>query len=83
MLKAKAIRIHEHSHDEGGFNASSGWLHGFKACCGISQLKISEEKLSSENTAVDPFKRKLDVLIQERGLYEEQIYNADESGLFW
>lgn len=65
------------------FKASSGWLQKFKERCGIRQLSISGEILSSNVNAVQPFKEKLLSKINEMGLQLEQIYNADESGLFW
>ena len=72
MLKAKAKQIYEHSQDADGFNASSGWLHGFKAVMEFA-----------DSTAFDRFKHKLFVLIKKRRMWEEQIYNVLESGIFW
>ncbi|KAK9880168.1 hypothetical protein WA026_010040 [Henosepilachna vigintioctopunctata] len=65
------------------FNASDGWLQRFKTRFGIRFLKITGEKLSSQPELVDPFKQRLMQLIQELNLNENQLYNADETGLFW
>lgn len=65
------------------FNASSGWLQRFKKRYGIRFLKITGEKLSAQPESVDPFLKKLLDTIQEFGLNEQQIYNADETGLYW
>lgn len=65
------------------FKASSGWLQNFKNRYGIRQLSISGEKLSSDTLAVEPFKMKLLEKIEEMNLCSDQLYNADESGLFW
>jgi hypothetical protein len=64
------------------FRASDGWLDKFKKIFGIRFLTITGEKLSCDLSAVDPFVRKFQEF-QELGLGPEQVYNADESGLFW
>lgn len=46
-------------------------------------MTITGEILSSNVDAVEPFKEKLHSKIREMGLQHDQIYNADESGLFW
>lgn len=65
------------------FTASDGWLQRFKTRYGIRFLKITGEKLSSQPELVDPFKQELYRIIQELNLSHQQIYNADETGLFW
>lgn len=44
---------------------------------------MSGEKLSSDISAVEPFKMRLLRKIEELGITEDQLYNANESGLFW
>lgn len=84
MLKEKAKKLHaDIKETEGSFHASSGWLSGFKSRFGIRLLKVSGEKLSSDTRAVEPFKHKLSNIIYELKLCKDQIYNADETGLFW
>ncbi|KAH0815288.1 hypothetical protein GEV33_007503 [Tenebrio molitor] len=46
-------------------------------------LKVSGEKLSSQPELVDPFKLELKNKIQELNLTLDQLYNADETGLYW
>ena len=41
------------------------------------------EKLSADLDSIQPFVEKLHKLIQENGLQLEQLYNTDETGLFW
>lgn len=65
------------------FKASDGWLDKFKKRHGIRYLTITGEKLSCDNAAVEPFKQKFLETVETEGLVPEQIYNADESGLFW
>ncbi|KAG8237403.1 hypothetical protein J437_LFUL016389 [Ladona fulva] len=67
-----------------GFVASKGWLDRFKHLHGIRCLKITEEKLSSNESAIEPFRIELLLrVINEKNLSSEQIYYADESGLYW
>ncbi|KAG8237641.1 hypothetical protein J437_LFUL013619 [Ladona fulva] len=55
---------------------------GFVASKG--HLKITGEKPSSNESAIEPFRIELLLrVINEKNLSSEQIYNADESGLFW
>ncbi|XP_055371849.1 jerky protein homolog-like [Condylostylus longicornis] len=65
------------------FSASSGWLQKFKKRHGIRFIKICGEKLSSQKELVDPFLIKLAEKIKQLNLAPDQIYNADETGLYW
>lgn len=82
MMKQKALSLTA-SMNLGNFRASDGWLQRFKERYGVRFLKISGEKLSSQPELVDPFKEKLRKVIQEYDLNEHQLYNADETGLYW
>ena len=64
------------------FKASSGWLTKLKKRHNIKWKKINGESADiDETTANDWFENKLPKLIQE---YEEKdIFNADETGLFF
>jgi len=84
MLKEKAKKLHSELYEaESSFLASDGWLKGFKSRYGIRLLKMSGKKLSSDSSAVEPFKKKLKQIVYELKLVPDQVYNADESGLFW
>ena len=47
------------------------------------RLKITREKLSNNESAIEPFRNELLQVINEKNLIAEQIYHVDESGLFW
>nr|XP_022900859.1 tigger transposable element-derived protein 2-like [Onthophagus taurus] len=68
---------------EGNFDASSGWLHRFKKRYGIREIGLHGEKLSGDQQAADEFQRDFEKFVMSEDLSPEQIYNADESGLFW
>lgn len=85
MLKARAKVGFEKFYPEkpGSFNASNGWLTNFKKRHGIRYLKICGEILSSDTTQITPFIHKLRGTLDEMGITDAQLYNADESGLFF
>lgn len=84
MFISKALYFHrKHSEKSGGFNASLGWIKKFKARHGIRRLKICGEKLSNKPQYVDTFLDKFRSKVNEMGLIPDQIYNCDESGLFY
>ena len=61
--------------------ATTGWLQKSKSRHGIRQLGISSEKLPSNFESADNFKKKILLIIKEKGYNTENIYNADETGL--
>ncbi|KAF0712292.1 jerky protein-like, partial [Aphis craccivora] len=84
IICEKARLFHrEITKQKDGFTASRGWLDNFKHRHGIRRLKITGEKLSCDEAAIEPFRNELQRVINENNLDLEQIYNADESGLFW
>lgn len=44
---------------------------------------MAGEKLSNDEAAIGPFQLELQKVIREKKLTAEQVYNADESGLYW
>lgn len=83
LLKVKAKSLNAVLNETQRFSASDGWLQKFKRRFGIRFLKISGEKLSSNPELVAPFQQNLRSIINNLGLTNDQIYNADETGLFW
>ncbi|XP_045783380.1 jerky protein homolog-like isoform X1 [Maniola jurtina] len=77
ILKAKAIEFYKENTKKDDFRASNGWLDKFRKRFGI-HLTVSGEKMSSNESAVQHLKDK----VEELGL-RDQMYNVDESGLFW
>ncbi|XP_027429060.1 jerky protein homolog [Zalophus californianus] len=62
---------------------SGGWLWRFKARHGIKKLDASSEKQVADHRAAEQFCGFFRSLTAEHGLSPEQVYNADETGLFW
>ncbi|XP_069176271.1 tigger transposable element-derived protein 7-like [Procambarus clarkii] len=65
------------------FKASEGWVARFKGRHNIAKRKIVCEKLSADESSVEPFKEKIRAYILANNLYSYQIYNAGETGLYW
>lgn len=83
FLAAKAKEFYARLYGNENFHASRGWIANFRKRYGIRRLKICGEQLSNDSAAVKPFIAKLDHTIKLLGLQPSQIYNADESALFW
>lgn len=65
------------------FKASTGWLTKFNTRHGIKNVQLRGEILSSDISAIEPFCAELQKIILEEGYSRHQIFNADESGLWW
>jgi len=83
MCIEAAKTFHENLGIKESFNASSGWMTRFKQRHGIRQLTIQGERLSSNAEAVDEFCVEFQEYLQRENLQPDQIYNADETGLYW
>ena len=86
ILMAKALEFHAKMYPNGGggeFKASTGWLKNFQGRYGIRQIAIQGETLSAKADLVQPFKDNLSRIIEEEGLTLNQVYNCDETGLYW
>lgn len=63
--------------------ASNGWFDRFKRRHGIRFLTVSGEKLSADLSHITPFIHRLRGKMQGMGITENQLYNADESALYY
>ena len=84
ILMEKALELNEKINpgDE-KFKASSGWLKNFQSWHGICQLAFQDETMSANEDCVEDFKAMLSQLIKGEGLVLSQVYNCDETGLYW
>jgi hypothetical protein len=68
---------------QGDFSTSSGWLTRFKQRHSIRQITVQGEKLSCDEPAADKFKNEFQKFIGNEGFILEQIFSANETGLYW
>ena len=62
---------------------SSGWLESFKHRHGLTQVKRHGEAGSAKAETVAAERKRVQELIQESGYQLHDIYNMDETGLFY
>ena len=65
------------------FKASHGWLDRFKQRHGLSNCIAHGEAGSADASGVDAFRQRLSDFVNRHDLANAQIYNANETGLFW
>lgn len=82
-MKVKNNYIERLAKIEHPFKASNGFLRNFKNRYGIRELAIQGEQLSSDNNCIEEFINMLQHLIKTEQYSSDQIYNSDESGLYW
>ncbi|XP_033125055.1 jerky protein homolog [Anneissia japonica] len=83
LLSEKAFFFAEQFYPGQNFLASCGWLDNFKARHGIRWTTLQGESQSADVNSIDPFKSKLEGIIEENQLTRDQVFNGDETGLWW
>ena len=78
-LKAKAGEIAA----EERFTASHGWFARFKKRANLHHVSVSGEAASADKEAAERFPQLLKEIIEEGGYSAKQVFNVDETGLFW
>lgn len=65
------------------FSASRGWFERFKKRSGLHSMRITGEAASADRTAAAAYPAFLKKIIDEGGYKPQQIFNVDETSLFW
>ncbi|XP_055522281.1 tigger transposable element-derived protein 1-like [Leucoraja erinacea] len=65
------------------FTASPGWFQRFKIRHNFHNVKISSEAASADTEGAAAFKEELNRIIVDEKYLPEQIFNVDETCLFW
>ena len=65
------------------FSASKGWFENFKKRFSLHNMEFSEVKASADEEAAKNFPAELRDLIAAREYVADQIFNCDETGLYW
>lgn len=88
IIQAKAKSIFEdvkgkYSDPNAKFAASHGWFNRFKQRANFHNVKVSGEAASADTKAAEKYPEVLRKLIEECGYTAQQIFNVNETGLFW
>ena len=90
LIQEKAKSLYEdlkkkHSEESEGmsFNAIHGWFYAFKARANLHNVKVSGEAASEDTVAAREFPETLREIIDEGTYLPEQVFNVDETGLYW
>ena len=65
------------------FRANKGWLYSFVQRYNLKNLKVMGESASADKEAASAFIPRLKEIIEENEYLPEQVFNYDETGLFW
>jgi hypothetical protein len=69
---------------EPSFAGSAGWFERFKGHHGFHNLKLTgEEAATADLVAAEKFPALLQATIEEHGYLPQQVFNLDETRLFW
>ena len=68
---------------EGECTFSVGWLRNLKERHGLHRLKGQGEQQPADHHTASNFSEEFRRLIREHNVTPEQVYNADETALFW
>ncbi|XP_063843933.1 jerky protein homolog [Scylla paramamosain] len=83
MLQEKGRDLAKKMGEKGACQFSDGWLYRFKVRHSIRKLDISGESKSAKLLLAEEFVDRFAKIVEEHNLTSEQIYNADETGLFY
>jgi hypothetical protein len=91
IILAKAKRLFEHfkgqrseeSLQSCGFQASKGWFDKLKNRHSLHNVKPVGESSTADHEAAQRFPEELRKLIEEKGYVPQQVFTADDTGLFW
>lgn len=83
MIMAQAKLFHSELDTDTQCDYSTGWLTKFKRRHGIRHIRICGEKASADHEAAESFIDEFSKFVADENLAPEQVYNADETSLFW
>ncbi|GFV65765.1 tigger transposable element-derived protein 1 [Trichonephila clavipes] len=65
------------------FPASKGWLTGFLKRNAIHNIKITGESATADEGAAKIFPEEQAKIIEDGNYFADQVFNTDETGLYW
>ncbi|XP_041787908.1 uncharacterized protein LOC121603302 [Anopheles merus] len=90
-IKEKAVSLYhdikrksnKENIEEQSFKASNGWFSRFKKRTNLRNVKIHGEASSADDDAASYFPDVFAKIVEENSYIPEQIFNVDETALFW
>lgn len=83
VIRAQAVKFYKDLHGSDDFNASDGWFSRWKSRHGIGQINIEGEARSCDSESAECFPRELKQFMTENNLNDHQVYNCDETALYY
>lgn len=83
LIRAQALKFHKRLGGSKNFQASEGWLSKWKDRHNIRNVCISGEKLSADETAAEKYKVTFMDIVTKEGLTADQVFNCDETELYY
>lgn len=85
LIREKARRVFEaiEGPNDLEFVASKGWFERFKLRNNLKNVLVQGESSSADHLAATEYPPQLAKLIAEGGYSPEQLFNGDETGLYW
>ncbi|XP_068235475.1 tigger transposable element-derived protein 1-like [Palaemon carinicauda] len=65
------------------FKASRGWFEKFKRWTRIPSVVRHGEASSADTKPANDFVKKFEKIVEDKSYIEQQVFNCDETGLFW
>ncbi|GFW90765.1 tigger transposable element-derived protein 1 [Trichonephila clavipes] len=65
------------------FSASKGWLTGFLKRNTLHNIKITGESATADEGAAKIFPEELAKIIEDGDYSADQVFNTDQTGLYW
>ncbi|GFY25759.1 tigger transposable element-derived protein 1 [Trichonephila clavipes] len=65
------------------FSAIKGWLTGFLKRNALHNIKVTGESTTADEGAAKIFPEELAKIIEDGDYSADQVFNADETGLYW
>ncbi|XP_064100771.1 tigger transposable element-derived protein 1-like [Macrobrachium nipponense] len=69
--------------EKDSFKASRGWFENFKRWTGIHSVVRHGEAASSDTKAAEAYVKEFKRLVNSEKYLSQQVFNCDETGLFW
>ncbi|GBM30944.1 Tigger transposable element-derived protein 1 [Araneus ventricosus] len=82
-LLNRTLRTSTDEASENSFKASRGWFDNFRKRTGIHSVVRHGEAASSDVKAAEDYLKTFSELIEANGYIPQQVFNCDETGIFW